>query len=101
MIHKGVVIDLRLLAGTLGPLAEGSQWFLFGSAVHNDPNAADIDLMILCKDDDQADALRAAIDPDCLPLPLDLALLTFDEAAEVDAISVQQGRAIFPYLISL
>jgi hypothetical protein len=52
--------------------------------------------MILCKSDDQADTLRRAIDPDALALPLHLALMTLDEAAEVGAVGVQHSRAIFP-----
>jgi len=77
-------------------MAEGTQWHLFGSVARDEPDAADIDLMILCKNDEQADALRKAIDPDALLLPLHLALMTFDEAAEVNAVRVQRSHAIFP-----
>jgi hypothetical protein len=52
--------------------------------------------MILCKSDQQADTLRRVINPDALTLPLHLALLTFDEAAEADAVRVQRSLAIFP-----
>ena len=72
------------------------QWHLFGSVARNEPDAADIDLMILCKSDEQADTLRRVIDPDTLALPLHLALLTFDEAAAIDAVRVQRSLAIFP-----
>ncbi len=96
MIRQRVVADLRMLALNLGVKAEGTQWHLFGSVDRDEPGAADIDLMILCKDDHQADSLRQAIDPDALLLPLHLALMTFDEAAEVDAILVQRSRPIFP-----
>lgn len=96
MIRQRVIASLRELAVSLGAKADGTEWHLFGSVDRDEPNAADIDLMILCKSDDQADALRRAIDPDALALPLHLALLTFDEAAEVDAVRVQCSRAIFP-----
>lgn len=96
MIRQRVVTSLRELAVSLGPKAEGTEWHLFGSVDRDEPNAADIDLMILCKSDDQADALRRAIDPDALALPLHLALMRFDEAIEVDAVRVQRSRAIFP-----
>ena len=96
MIRHRVVTSLRELAVSLGPDAEGSQWHLFGSVDRNELDAADIDLMILCNNDDQADTLRRAIDPDALALPLHLTLLTFDEAAEVEAVRVQNSRAIFP-----
>lgn len=96
MIRQRVVANLRELAISLGPEADGTEWHLFGSVDRDEPNAADIDLMILCKSDDQADALRRTIDPDGLALPLHLALMTFDEAIEVDAVRVQHSRVIFP-----
>lgn len=96
MIRQRVVANLRELATTLGLAADGTEWHLFGSVDRDEPNAADIDLMILCKSDDQADALRRTIDPDGLALPLHLALMTFDEAIEVDAVRVQHSRVIFP-----
>lgn len=96
MIRQRVVASLRALAASLGPKAEGSQWHLFGSVDRDEQDAEDIDLMILCNSDDQADVLRQAIDPDAMELPLQLALLTFEEAAEVDAIRIQRSRIIFP-----
>ncbi len=52
--------------------------------------------MILCNSDDQADALRRIIDPDALELPLHIALLTFEEAVEIEAVNVQCSSVIFP-----
>jgi predicted nucleotidyltransferase len=96
MIRQRVVASLRELAASLGSKAEGSQWHLFGSVDRDEQDAEDIDLMILCNSDDQADVLRQAIDPDAMELPLQLALLTFEEADEADAIRVQRSRIIFP-----
>ena len=96
MIRQRAVNDLCEFAVSLGPVAEGSQWHLFGSVDRDEPSTSDIDLMILCKSDNQADTLRRAIDLDAFVLPLHLALLTFEEAAEVDAVRVQCSRAIFP-----
>lgn len=96
MIREAVVAALRELADSLGPMADGSEWHLFGSVDQNEPDAADIDLMILCKTDRQADALRRAIDVDSLAMPLHLALFTFDEATKVAAVHLQRSRPIFP-----
>lgn len=96
MNRRCVVASLRELAISLGPKAFGTEWHLFGSVDRDEPNAADIDLMILCISDDQSDALRQAIDPDAFVLPLHLALMTFDEAVQVDAVRVQRSRVIFP-----
>jgi len=97
MIRESVIASLHACAVALGQIADGTQWHLFGSVDRNEASASDIDLMILCKDDEQADALRRSIDPDAFLLPLDLALLTYDEAAEVDAVRVQRSNVIFAY----
>lgn len=52
--------------------------------------------MILCESASQADELRRAIDSEGLALPLHLALLTFSEALEIDAVRVQRSRVIYP-----
>jgi predicted nucleotidyltransferase len=96
VIRQRVVSSLRALAESLGSKAEGSRWYLFGSVDRDEEDAADIDLMILCKSDDQADTLRKSIDLDALELPIHLALMTFDEEAEIEAVRLQQGCVVFP-----
>jgi predicted nucleotidyltransferase len=96
MIRVAITAALRELANSLGPTAEGSEWHLFGSVNRNEPDPADIDLMILCMTDRQADALRGAIDIDFFARPLHLALLTFEEARKVGAVHLQRSCPIFP-----
>lgn len=96
MRRQRVVDALLDLADRLGPAQHGTEWYLFGSLDRNEAGASDIDLLILCLTDQQADLLRRDIDPDCLPLPLDLLLMTFDEAAQVDAVSAQGAQLIYP-----
>lgn len=96
MIRVRVVESLRDLAMHVGTAADGSEWHLFGSVDREELNASDIDLMILCTDANQADALRQAIDPDALSLPLHLSLLTYAEAIEVDAVRLQHASRIYP-----
>lgn len=98
MIRQRVATALRELAFSLGVEANGTEWHLFGSVDRDDPDAADIDLMILCRSDDQADFLRRTIDPDAFELPLHLALMTFGEALEIEAVCMQKSRSIFPEL---
>ena len=95
MIRARVVESLKLLTISLGAAIHGTEWHLFGSVNCDRLDASDIDLMILCNNDAKADALRKAIDPDSLMRPLHLALLTFDEAAAINAIKVQQSTLIF------
>lgn len=96
MIRPQIISLLRELMLTLGPAADGTQWHLFGSVDRNEADAADIDLMILCKTDAQADALRRLIDTDALPLPLHLSLLTFEEDAEIGATKRQRSSKVSP-----
>ncbi|MDF1821363.1 MAG: hypothetical protein P1U64_07320 [Alcanivoracaceae bacterium] len=91
-----MISNIRELAFSLGKTAEGSEWHLFGSVARNKDSAADIDLMIICESDIQADDLRSKIDCDSLSLPLDLMLLTFQEAADIDAIKLQSSEKIYP-----
>lgn len=79
---------------SLGPIASGTEWHLFGSVNRDDPNASDIDLMIFCETDSQADMLRQTIDPDSLSLALHLSLFTFKEAAMIDATTAQQSTLV-------
>lgn len=80
----------------LGPIADETEWHLFGSVGRDEVDALDIDLMILCNSDAQADLLRQAIDLDSFILPLHLSLLTFEEAATIDAPNLQQSVVIHP-----
>lgn len=96
MIRERIVSSLCEIAVLLGQDADGSEWHLFGSVDRNEPNAADIDLMVLCKNDVQADTLRQSISTEAFDLPLHLALLTFDEATEINAVREQRSRVIFP-----
>lgn len=94
MSRSEVIASLSELASLLGPVAGGTEWHLFGAVNRGDPDASDIDLMILCENDAQADRLRQAIDPDSFSLPLHLSLLTFEEADAIKAISMQQSTAV-------
>lgn len=95
-MRDSVVRSIINLARSLGTLPDGSEWYLFGSVDRDDPAAADIDLLILCISDQQADTLRHEVDPEYLPLPLDLSLMTFEEAKEIDAVRAQNAHLVFP-----
>jgi len=95
MMLADVITSLKMLAELLGPIANETEWHLFGSAGQGEVDALDIDLMILCKSDAQADLLRQAIDPDSFMLPLHLSLLTFEESAAIDAPNIQKSTIIY------
>ncbi len=92
---------LCAVAEQLGPIQSGSEWYLFGSVEKNFQQSFDIDVLILCQNDEQADNLRRAIDPDQFPLPLDLSLMTFAEATQVDAVQSQNARLIYPRSVAI
>jgi hypothetical protein len=94
--RRAVAAALCTLADGLGVIADGSTWYLFGSVDREESGPADIDLLILCRDADQADTLRTLIDPDMIGLPLDLSLMTYDEANEASAVARQRASKIYP-----
>jgi hypothetical protein len=96
LIRQDAIEALIDIASSIGSACTGSEWYLFGSIARDAPAPSDIDLMILCVDHAQADLLRASIDTDALYLPIDLSLLTFEEAAEIDAIGQQKAQKFFP-----
>ncbi|MGY8809910.1 MAG: nucleotidyltransferase domain-containing protein [Pseudomonadales bacterium] len=96
MNRRAAIEALIDIASGIGSSCTGSEWYLFGSIARGDLAPNDIDLIILCVDHAQADILRAAINTDALDLPLDLSLLTFEEAAEIDAIDQQKAQKFFP-----
>ncbi len=94
MNRADAIASLQKLADSLGPVAHGTEWHLFGSVDRNEPDATDIDLMIFCTSDAHADTLRQAMDLESLALPIHLSLMTFQEATEVDAVRVQRSSVI-------
>ena len=96
MIRSQTISLLCELRRTLGASVDGSEWYLFGSVDRNEKDAADIDLLILCKSDAQADELRGLLDIDCFSIPLHLSLMTFEEDLEVGATLLQKCTKIAP-----
>lgn len=96
MIRAHNVDALATLAGQLGSVAAGTEWYLFGSMDREEEFSSDVDLLILCGTAAQADALRAAINTDQLGRPIDLSLMTFDEEREIGAVALQAARKIYP-----
>lgn len=96
MTRANNVDALVALAGQLGLVAAGTEWYLFGSMDREEEINSDVDLLILCGTAAQADALREAIDPDQLGRPIDLSLMTFNEEREIGAIALQAARKIYP-----
>lgn len=92
--RTSTIAELRKLACSLGFIATNTEWHLFGSVNRNDPNPSDIDLMIFCRDDKQADDLREAIDLDAFELPLHLSLFTYEEADSIEVTSIQNSTAV-------
>jgi predicted nucleotidyltransferase len=94
MNRASVIAKLKETALHLGSLAAGTEWHLFGSTNRDEANPSDIDLMIFCCDDNQADELRKAINPTMFGLPLHLSLFTFEEANSINVSSIQNSTEI-------
>lgn len=94
MNRASVIAKIEETARHLGSLAVGTEWHLFGSTNRDEANPTDIDLMIFCRDDKQADELRKAIKFDMFELPLHLSIFTFEEVKSIDVASIQNSTVI-------
>jgi hypothetical protein len=94
MWKHNLVSRLQKLVGTISTQIEGTEWYLFGSALV-DPRAADIDLLVICKDDVTADLVRRTVDLDALPKLIHLSLLTELENREIEFTTNQGCIKIF------
>jgi predicted nucleotidyltransferase len=94
MNRANVIAKLREVACSLGSLATNTEWHLFGSVSRDEASPSDIDLMIFCRNDNQADELRKAIDVQAFELPLHLSLFTFEEADSINVASIQKSTVV-------
>lgn len=94
MIRDRAVAQITALADRLQQLALGTEWHLFGSVDRNDPSASDIDVIILCRDDSQANDLRRHIDTDEFSPPLDLSIFTYEEEISASVLALQHASLI-------
>lgn len=95
MNRASVITKLREVAYSLGSFATNTEWHLFGSVNRDEANPSDIDLMIFCRNDKQADGLRKVIPPDIFELPLHISFFTFEEADSINVASTQNSTAVF------
>ena len=84
-----LIAALRGVATSVNAQLGASSWYLFGSALRDERDANDIDLVIICPSHEIADSLRQAVDVDCLPLPIHLSIFTEAEQAEIGFIETQ------------
>jgi len=94
MNRTSVIIKLSEMACCLGAIATGTEWHLFGSVDRNEPSPSDIDLMIFCLNDNQADELRNAIDFDIFEIPLHISFFTYEEAKSINVVFMQNSTLI-------
>jgi len=94
MIRDRVAAELIDLSNRMQPITFGTEWYLFGSVDRNEPDASDIDLIIICKNDSQADDLRRQIDTDAFSPSLDLSIFTYEEALFSRVLTLQRASLI-------
>ena len=97
MASDSLSTALGAIADGVGELARETTWYLFGSS-NDRVRGSDVDLLIVYghRDVERANALREAILDAAPPAPLDLLLLTPDEAVQFDFIEKERCRQIWP-----
>jgi predicted nucleotidyltransferase len=72
----------------------GLRTYLFGSAVHSDSMWSDIDILIVCEVDEDAQLARDTLSDLCMLYPIDLVIMTSREEAEFDFIRSEKCQRI-------
>jgi predicted nucleotidyltransferase len=89
MKNDDLVTAVRDLAmKTNGNIGEAN-WYLFGSVQHGSSSPSDIDLLVVCRTNEMADAVRRSVDLDQLARPIHLSIFTQAEEAEVRFVDRQ------------
>ncbi|MEY9121752.1 hypothetical protein ABH994_003033 [Bradyrhizobium yuanmingense] len=89
MNYDELTSAVRDLAIRTNTAAGDARWYLFGSAQRSISDALDIDVLVVCRADGVADAIRRAVDVDQFTRPLHLSILTCAEEAEVRFVEKQ------------
>ncbi len=89
MIGNNLESSIASLATQANSLIGPASWYLFGSARRHSENISDIDLLIVCKSHEMADAFRGAVNIDALVRPIHLSILTEAEERELDFVNQQ------------
>jgi len=95
MTHD-VVTVLATEAKRISARVPSARWYIFGSANRDMACQADYDIAIICATDREVIEVREELDALCFVLPLHLFLATEQEEAELDFVSGQRCRQIFP-----
>jgi len=84
MTHDELINGLKTLALAASEKTNGAKWYLFGSALNNPNTAADIDLVIVCASDEDADLIRHKINSSDSHRPIHPSIFTYVEAIEMN-----------------
>ena len=91
-----IVCRLRDMAMWVNDNIGGTRWYVFGSILGDAKIAADVDLLVVCNSDFDADLVRQAVDKFSVSKPVDLSILTEAEEAEICFVQNQRCVQIFP-----
>jgi predicted nucleotidyltransferase len=91
-----LIRQMRALAEKADVTIGNTRWYLFGSAICDPVRAADVDLLVVCRDPSDADAIRRTAGELVFYKPVDLSILTEDEETEVSFVANQRCVRVFP-----
>jgi len=91
-----LIRQVRALAEKADVSIGNMRWYLFGSALCDPARAADVDLLVVCQNHSDTDAIRRATDEFAFRKPIDLSILTEDEEAEASFVANQRCVRVFP-----
>lgn len=90
------IIWLLENTSNLNLLTKGTEWYLFGSILDSRKTSADIDLLVIYEDPDDAIRIREKIVDLEFHHPLDILLMTPQEADETNFVTSERCVQFFP-----
>lgn len=73
-------------------LYPSSQWYMFGSITTSPNSASDIDLLVVCDSYHETQIVRLYLAHICHEWPIDLLLMTQEEACETGFVAKQRCK---------
>jgi predicted nucleotidyltransferase len=96
MTSEKLLTLLRTEARRIATFAPDAVWYVFGSAIGAFHRASDIDVLVLCNNDDEAIIVRQELREACVAHPLHLFLVTRDEESQFKFITTQPCMKLYP-----
>jgi len=92
---SNIIHSLIKVARQLDEEGHVLSWFIFGSYLHLEKQAKDLDVLILYRLEQSPAIVRTSLNKISIHHPLDLIFMTDDEEREFDFINQQEAKKLY------